>query len=328
MEANAKKLDVEQRGTPTAASLLQWVASLSEFEVVRRLGVGAYEMAMECRPRDAALAREVPAVAVKILLKSAAKDYRAEGALLARLSHPNVVRMFGVKGPVEPTPDMLRLLDEPARAAMMDPSTGQPRPTLAAVMEFCPHSLKQYLLLRRSSLTAAQLLRMCWELLQALRYLWGRRLVHLNIKTDNLLVAADGRLVLSDFCTAKEVDANGFLETSEPIYGNLEHLAPEVIGAVYSLRNVAPGKKVRVPLRAQSSWECGTTMHEVIAGAFPYAKYPAPGPSVDKYAPLNPALLASVHPALAEVTLALIRWPAAERMTLDAAHAKLEPLMQ
>ncbi len=72
-------------------------------------------------------------------------------------------------------------------------------------------------------------------------------------KLDNIMVAEDGRLALNDFGTAKEVDARGVFTTVEPLAGNPEHMAPEVVRTQYRLRE-RPGAAMQFPLDAQSAW--------------------------------------------------------------------------
>jgi serine/threonine protein kinase len=124
---------------------------------------------------------------------------------------------------------MLALVDESVRDLTMNHVTGEPRKTIAVVMELHPSTLAQHYKKHGRTLTPAQKLRMCCDLLSALYYVWEHRLVHFDIKFDNVLVAEDGRLVLSDFGTAQEVDKDGCFLAMGPLIGNQEHMAPEVL---------------------------------------------------------------------------------------------------
>jgi hypothetical protein len=53
-----------------------------------------------------------------------------------------------------------------------------------------------------------------------------------------------------------------------------------------------------MPFLSTGSWECGTLMYEMIAGEFPYRRYPQPGPKVENYAPVDEEALARVNPVL------------------------------
>ncbi len=282
-------------------------------------------MVVKCRPRDGVLARLVPEVAIKFMFNygnstaTAVKDYRKEYAILAGLFHPNVLRMHGVLEPVVPTEEMVALADASVRDLMLNPVTGAPRGTVAVAMELQACTLTEHYTRNGRTLTAADKLRMCRELLSALRYVWDNGLVHFDVKFDNVLVALDGRLVLSDFGTAQRVDEQGWLDVTAPLVGNQQHMAPEVLEMLRTLRG-----RARIQLGGQPCWECGTMFYEMIAGAFPYVGYPLA--RTTRYAAVNTTALNGVHSVLAEVTMGLIRWAADERMSLADACARLETL--
>ncbi len=68
--------------------------------------------------------------------------------------------------------------------------------------------------------------------------------------------------------------------------------------------------------------------YQMITGEFPYETYPVLGHSQARYPAVDAAALSGVHPVLAELTLALIRWLPNERMSLADASARLEALLQ
>jgi hypothetical protein len=326
--ALSRELAAERKHSAISSACLA-VRELSQFETMQLLGAGSFAMVIKCRPRDPILVRLAPEVAVKFMVNygystaTAVKDYHKEYSILAGLFHRNVLRMYAVLGPVVPTAEMLALADVSVRDLMVNHGTRQPRKTVAVVMELHSGTLMQYYKEHGPTLTAAAKLRMCRELLGALLYVWENRLVHLDVKFDNVLVAADGHLVLSDFGTAQPVDAQGWLDVSAPLTGNQEHMAPEVLEMLSALRGSA-----RVQLSGQPCWECGTMFYQMITGEFPYETYPVLGRSQARYPAVDAAALGGVHPVLAEVTLALIRWLPNERMSLADASARLEALMQ
>jgi serine/threonine protein kinase len=114
---------------------------------------------------------------------------------------------------------MLRLVDESVRDLWHNPVTGARHKTIAVLMELHRGTLRQHYRQHGRSFTATQKLLMCQDLLRALLYIWQNGLVHLDVKFENVLVADDGRLVLSDFGTAQRVDANGFSQNpdTEPL---------------------------------------------------------------------------------------------------------------
>lgn len=89
------------------------------------------------------------------------------------------------------------------------------------------------------------------QLLIALEFLHSRSVVHRDVKLENLLLAADGTLKLSDFGFAKIVEYRTFT-----LCGTPEYLAPEVI------LNKGYGRGV-------DFWACGIVLYEMIAGCAP-----------------------------------------------------------
>ncbi len=63
--------------------------------------------------------------------------------------------------------------------------------------------------------------------------------------------------------------------------------------------------------------------YEMITGSFPYPTYPLRGLTASRYAAVDAAVLGAVHPVLAELTLGLVRWDPAQRLTLADAQARL-----
>jgi serine/threonine protein kinase len=187
-------------------------------------------------------------------------------------------------------------------------------------MEVHPQTLEHHYRSNGRNITAAEKQRMCTELCEALLFVEQQGFVHLDVKMTNVLVAANGRLVLSDFGTAKPINAHlvggGF--------GNPEHIAPEVLRAINA--------GLRPPLTGQPGWECGTMFHEMIVGEHPYPTYPAPGLLQEHYPELDVDHVdrlreSGVAGAFIDVSLGLVQWDAAQRMPLITAQRMLRGAM-
>jgi eukaryotic-like serine/threonine-protein kinase len=137
--------------------------------VIRRLGGGKrYEAWLGWDDHLAA------PVVIKALRGAHADDGRArtaimrEGALLARLGHPVIVRSFGAD------------LDGP-------------RPYV--VLEFLDGPRLSTLIRRYGPLSAEQLVPLALEISSALAYLHNEQVVHLDVKPQNLIMGAPPRLI-------------------------------------------------------------------------------------------------------------------------------------
>src|SRR4051812_12948404 len=129
-----------------------------------------------------------------------------EARSIARLNHTNVVRIF----------DVLH-------------ADGQPR----IVMEFVPSRSLQQVLAEDGPLAPAEAARIGLAVLAALRAAHRAGLLHRDVKPANVLLAEDGRVVLTDFGLAMASDDPSMTQTGA-IVGSPSYLAPEraIDGAV------------------------------------------------------------------------------------------------
>ena len=121
-----------------------------------------------------------------------------EAALMQSVEHPGVVRVHGV-------------------------TEVDGRPAIA--MEYCPGGdLRQYLL-RKGPLEEAQALKYFEQILDALAAIHEQGVVHRDVKPQNVIFAADGKLKLIDFGIGQ---AQELMEADESgQVGTVEYMAPE-----------------------------------------------------------------------------------------------------
>lgn len=65
------------------------------------------------------------------------------------------------------------------------------------------------------------------EIVTALEYLHSLKIAYRDLKPENLLVAADGHLRITDFGFAKQIEDRSFT-----LCGTPEYLAPEIIMSI------------------------------------------------------------------------------------------------
>jgi TolB-like protein/tRNA A-37 threonylcarbamoyl transferase component Bud32 len=167
--------------------------------LVERIGRGAFGEVY--RAWDTRLDREV---ALKLLPAGPSSGDRAasaiihEGRLLARVRHPNVVTIYGA----EQIADRIGLWMEFVRG----------------------HSLEQ-ILDEGKIVSTAEAVSIGLELCRAVSAVHGAGLLHRDIKTHNVIRAEDGRIVLMDFGTGRELED----DSSSDLAGTPLYLAPEVL---------------------------------------------------------------------------------------------------
>ena len=124
--------------------------------------------------------------------------FEAEIETLRKLNHPNIVRLFGF---------------------------GQQEGHLFYAMELVDGNSLEEELRRGRSFDWREVTRMGIDICRALRHAHDRGVIHRDIKPGNLLLAADGRLKLSDFGIAR-LFGYSRLTTAGNVVGTAEYMAP------------------------------------------------------------------------------------------------------
>ncbi|MBP7567494.1 MAG: protein kinase [Burkholderiaceae bacterium] len=205
---------------------------LAGYEVVRRLGAGGMSSIFLARSEaDASLA-----VLKVISLDPSARDMTArfvrEFALLTRIEHPHIVRLFG-QG----------FTDDTAYIAMEYFENGDLRARMKGPMPV-PAALK-----------------VAVQVAQALREIHAMGIVHRDLKPENLMVRANGDVVLADFGIAKVTGAaaqgHEQLTVMGDVMGSPSYMSPEQCAAT--------------DITAQSDqYSLGVVLYELLAGERPF----------------------------------------------------------
>ena len=220
-------------------------------------------------------------VAVKVLHKRLTAEeltnFFEEARIMASLKHPHIVTVFTFNDITVRELNRNRII-----------------PYL--VMGFAPHgSLKQrHRLGDRLSLNT--IMEYLEQIIAALEYIHNRNLVHLDVKPANMLVGAEGEILLSDFGIAR------FIQTTRPQrrqlvkdawVGTAMYMAPERFGG-----QVSP---------ATDQHALGITLFEWLTGESPF--YGSDRQSMRQHIHTPPPSLRSICPDIL---------PAIERVVLKA----------
>ncbi|SIM44703.1 serine/threonine-protein kinase [Micromonospora cremea] len=250
--------------------------------------VGRGGMGRVWRARDEMLHREV---AVKEVVPPSwlADHERAElrsrtlreARAAARLNHPAVVRLYDVV-PVEGSPWI--------------------------VMEYVPSRTLQDVLDTEGPLAPAESARIGLALLGALRAAHTAGVLHRDVKPQNVLVAHDGRVMLTDFGLATFDGGDGAMTRPGMVLGSPQYVAPE---------RAAEGASTV----AADLWSLGATLHTTVEGRSPYARGTAMATlSALAAGPPDPAPHAG---PLAPVLAGLLRRDPRDRLDHEAARRLL-----
>jgi serine/threonine protein kinase len=182
------------------------------YELEHRLGHGG--MATVYSARDLKLDRQV---AIKLLADNYAGDdevrrrFSREARVAAKLDHPNVVHVFDV-GEEDGRPFIVMehveggtLEDKIARHKNRGRTDG-----------------------RKRSIARGEALRLLCQLCEGLGHAHARKLVHRDIKPQNLLLReSDGCLKITDFGIARAVEETTRLTSPGKVIGTERYMAPE-----------------------------------------------------------------------------------------------------
>ncbi len=200
---------------------------LGNYRLVRLLGKGGFA--------DVYLGEHVylqTQAAIKILHAQLTPDtmssFLSEARTIARLMHPHIVRVldFGV-------------------------DSGTP----FLVMEYAPNGTLRQRHPRGTRLPLSTVVSYTKQIAAALQYAHDQRLIHRDVKPENMLVAQNNAVVLSDFGIATISQTSRSVPTLD-ISGTISYMAPEQIN----------GK----PRPASDQYSLGVIVYEWLAGACPF----------------------------------------------------------
>jgi serine/threonine protein kinase len=200
---------------------------LGQYRLTRLLGRGGFA--------DVYLGEQIylgSQAAIKVLSAPLAPEARAgflaEARTLVRLSHPHIIRLldYGVQ---EQTPFL--------------------------VMEYAPGGTLRKLHTKGERLPLPTVVVYVQQVAEALQYAHDQRLIHRDVKPDNLLLGQQGEILLSDFGVALLAHSSRSQRT-EDIVGTISYMAPEQIQGH--------------PCQASDQYALGVIAYEWLSGTRPF----------------------------------------------------------
>jgi serine/threonine protein kinase len=198
------------------------------------------------------------------LIQDGLENFLKEASTIASLEHPNIVRVleFGIEGTI---------------------------PFL--VMDYAPHGTLRQLHPKGSKLLTATIVSYVTQIANALQYAHDARVIHLDVKPENMLLGRNYNMVLSDFGIA--LSAHSTNSSSVPGQrnraGTTAYMAPEQL----------EGR----PSRASDQYALGVVAYEWFCGSWPFngtnrgiaiQHLYTPPPSMQKKVPTIPAEIEQV----------------------------------
>ena len=216
------------------------VPKIAGYDIVGMLGSGG--MATVWKARQHSIDRMV---AIKVLNKHLALreeelgQFRAEVQLAARLSHPEIVRVYD--------------------ASL---SAGE----CHVVMELVDGYTAGQWMRRKGRLGVEDALTVGLVVANALGYAWGRHgMIHCDIKPDNIMIHSDGSVKVTDLGLARTFSAaheQGAEEYDQEVVGTPAYMSPEQIQGFTDL-----------DCRADM-YSLGASLYHLLTGALPFGSDP------------------------------------------------------
>ncbi|MBX9681345.1 MAG: serine/threonine protein kinase [Gemmataceae bacterium] len=231
--------------------------AIGHYEILARLGHGG--MGVVYRARHTALRRDV---ALKVIASNLADDanalsrFRTEGAAIARLVHPSVVRIFDFDE------------DQGSPYFAMELIEGE---NLAQRLKKTPLAFRE----------AAELVH---QIAEGVAFAHAAQVLHRDLKPANVLITAEGEAKLADFGLAKLLDDESGHTVSEMILGTPSYMAPEQ----------AAGRTKDISA-ATDIWAVGIILYECIAGRPPF-KGPDRASTLEMVCKAEPPPLSEARP--------------------------------
>ena len=195
--------------------------------------VGTGGMAVVYRAWDLKLDREV---AVKVLRteyltdQTRSSQFTHEAQATSKMSHPNIVGMYDV---------------------------GQDGDTRYIVMEYVKGVTLESLIRSSGTIRPQRAVQITLKILQALGHAHKNNIVHRDVKPQNILVDADGRVKVTDFGIARMVGTTTSTINGQNILGSVHYFSPEQ----------AQGK---VAGPQSDLYSVGVVLYEMVTGRVPF----------------------------------------------------------
>jgi len=200
------------------------------YEIIELLGSGG--MANVYRAHDPHLGRDV---AIKVLADRYTADpafverFRREASAAAQLNHPNIVQVF---------------------------DRGETDGTYFIVMEYLTGPDLKSLIRTRGALPPLEAIDYAQQILAALAAAHRRDVIHRDIKPQNVMLASDGLLKVTDFGIAR-AGAESEMTEAGSVIGTAQYLSPEQ----------AHGGELT---SASDCYSAGIVLYEMLTGRVPF----------------------------------------------------------
>uniref|UniRef100_A0AC35TS76 Aurora kinase n=1 Tax=Rhabditophanes sp. KR3021 TaxID=114890 RepID=A0AC35TS76_9BILA len=206
--------------------------SINEFSLGPIIGKGGFGIVYKIKHKQTNQLYAMKVIFTKNMIKSnLAHQLRREIGIQQAIRHKNILRLYSV------------LIDSNK---------------FLLITEYCHHGSLFSLLQKAQKLPIVVACSFFYETVGAVIYLHEHRILHRDIKTENLLITVDYHIKLADFGWAVYNKNAGIIRQST-ICGTLEYLPPEML------------KNKRNYTKEVDNWALGILLYEMLIGHAPFS---------------------------------------------------------
>ena len=178
-------------------------AASEKYDAIRILGEGSFGKVYLMRDKIRRALVCVKIIKIRNIPKKEREATRMEVDLLRRLNHPNIVRY-------------------------MDSFLSRNGESLCICMEYCDGGdlASQIKAAKRSLFSESKILHYFVQMALGLHYMHQNRVLHRDLKTQNVFLLGNGRLVLGDLGISKVLD--GTMDFAQTCIGTPYYMSPEI----------------------------------------------------------------------------------------------------
>lgn len=207
------------------------IEKLGSYRIIGVLGTGAMGVVYKAIHEPTGKIAAVKVISADIAQRGKAYErFKREAEILQQFRHPNIVRILAV---------------------------GKAKGTSYFAMEYIKGVTLDDLLKKRGELPWKEVVDLGKQMCDALHYAHEHGVVHRDLKPSNLMVTEDGRIKLTDFGIAKDLDATALTATGKTI-GTVAYMAPEQI------------RDTRDISHKTDLYSLGIVFYQMLTGALPF----------------------------------------------------------
>src|SRR5579884_529315 len=243
-----------------------------DYRLIDLLGRGEFGEVYSGKNIDSGMQVVIKLLYIPVMRDDEVAIFQQNARILARLKHPNIVRVLDY------------YVEDDSR-----------RPAL--VMDFAPKGTLRERHTRGTRLPLSTVVKYVRQIAAALQYAYDQGIIHLDVKPENILIGQNDELLLSDFGITRLSEGENILEYANSYAtGAPDYTAPEQI----------EGK----PCAASDQYALAIMVYEWLCGRPPFSEnderniqrqhMDAPVPSLREQIALSPAIERVVLRALAK----------------------------